>query len=400
MRVILFSLLLIAAPASAQERSAIGDLLLSIKTKDGRPVVGTAVVVKRQDANRAEVVGTTDATGTARVPASSFEADAPVQSTTGVAFSAGEDNDIPELDDILEEIQADLADIGLDGLLVPQTQRLPDLRPRGAWSIHMPVVVLSDDPRVACAPSGFTVNQGWASGCGSSDAVPWGEGSRYEFEVDTGCTAEGRGERVTGIVTGGYLFPGTDTSEEDRPRSRREADFLRPLLLQFPDDLSRSGLTPPPGCAPDREEPRLPETSVFGLHGYNIDFGDGSWGLRGVTALPFLDDRPLGIAAGLDYYPQTSNRSTTALNVDVSCHFPWEALGDATAFVGGGLRAYRQTSDNGVTSSANTEFGAGLVSGMTYPLGPVDLYGDVGIDRIYGSFVPVTHFGVGVSFGE
>jgi len=144
----------------------------------------------------------------------------------------------------------------------------------------------------------------------------------------------------------------------------------------------------------------LPETSVFALHGYNLDFGDGAWGVRGVTALPVFEGRNLGVAGGVDYYPQSANRSTTALNVDLTCHFPWPALGDATAYAGGGLRVYRQTSEGAITSSSSTEIGGGLVSGMTYPVGPVQLYGDVGLDRIYETFVPVTHFGIGFAFGQ
>ena len=399
---ILLSLpLLLDAPASAQEVSAIGELLLNIRTQDGRPVVGTPVVVKRQGDARAEVVGTTDASGTARVPAGTFEAEAPIRATLGARFGTSIRDRIERQSE--EEFQKAL-DAALTGRLDPElyTPTATTTLPRNSeyeWALNVPFVALSDDPSVGCESTRFTKSGDWASGCGSSNAVPWGTGNRYEFEFDTGCDAEGPNGRVTGRITGGYLFPtGSDTADDD-PRPDREADFFRPLLLQFPDDLGRTSVQLPPGCEARPDETDLPETGLFLLHGYNIDFGDGSWGIRGRTSLPVLPEYPLGFEAGLDYYPQNDSRSTTAINLDLSYHLPWEALGEATAYGGGGLRAYIQTF-SGASSSSRTEIGFGLVSGMTYPIGPIDVYGDVGLDRVYGAFVPVTHFGVGYVLRE
>ncbi len=45
-----------------------------------------------------------------------------------------------------------------------------------------------------------------------------------------------------------------------------------------------------------------------------------------------------------------------------------------------------------------TEYGVGAVAGMTYPIGPVLLLGEFGLDRAYETFLFVTRFGVGYGF--
>lgn len=131
-------------------------------------------------------------------------------------------------------------------------------------------------------------------------------------------------------------------------------------------------------------------------HGHSFEFEDGSWGLRGHYSLPL--DVPLAVSGSIDYYPQGEFNSLTTIGADVSCAWPMDAIGDGDAFLGVGPRLYRSTNDNGISSSSTIDFSLGAVLGATYPVGPVVIYGDIGVDRVYGNFAPYTRFGAGFEF--
>lgn len=132
-------------------------------------------------------------------------------------------------------------------------------------------------------------------------------------------------------------------------------------------------------------------------HGYSIEFEEGSWGARGYYSLPV--DLPLAVSGGIDYYPEGEFTSMTTLGVDLSCSLPMDAIGTGNAFLGAGPRLYRSTSGSGSASSSNTELAFGIDVGATYPIGPVAVYGDVGVDRVYGNLALNTRFGLAYEFG-
>lgn len=133
------------------------------------------------------------------------------------------------------------------------------------------------------------------------------------------------------------------------------------------------------------------------VHGYNTEFEDGSWGLRGVYPLPL--SVPLGLSGGLDYYPQGESNSLTVLGIGAACAYPMTVLGGGHAFVSAGPRLYR-SSYSGGSSSSSTDIAVGATVGATYPVGPVVVYGDIGADRVYDTLTPYTRFGVGYPFGK
>ncbi|MEO0560102.1 MAG: hypothetical protein AAF170_18190, partial [Bacteroidota bacterium] len=132
-------------------------------------------------------------------------------------------------------------------------------------------------------------------------------------------------------------------------------------------------------------------------HGYSLEFEEGSWGARGHYSLPI--DMPLAVSGGIDYFPEDDASSMTVFGADLSCAWPMDILGSGDAFLGAGPRLYRSTSSNGSSSSSSTEFSFGAVLGATYPVGPVSVYGDFGVDRVYGNTALFTRFGIAYEFG-
>lgn len=217
-----------------------------------------------------------------------------------------------------------------------------------------------------------------------------------------------------GDITDQTLFIGDeddDGCEDDEGEAEEEEDDACVLLGTYPwgrdpswhirlgddptrfrVDLPRGGRTPI--RTGDPESPADP--SLFVTHGYNLEFKDGFFGVRGRYPIP-LGDHPLTLDGGFDYYAQDDFSSTFAVQLDVTYNWNWPALGDATANVGAGGRLFRQTFDSPGSSSDN-EFGPAIISGMTYPLGPVELYGDVEVARLYDAWVPSTRIGAGLRF--
>lgn len=354
-------------PTAAQdtpstEGSEIGKLLLTLTTTDGRPIAGTRVVVD-PPSQEPEVEVVTDLDGRVYVSVSPETLAAAQRAAFEFLY--------------LRRETVDGASTLRGG--------------SGDAAIAVPTITLRDaqDPEPCTwSARGVPVSELFAGGCVTSEPFVPPPSGELRITVDARCGALGDLYLQPEIPD---LFEATLTS--GTPAQTRDLT-VGPAAPQFPD--GPGGLAA--ACTDSGGD--LPEVAVFALHGYNIDFEDGAWGVRAEAPLPLLPGRNVGAAVGLDYYPQDDSRSTLAVNVDATASFPWPALGDASAFVGAGPRAYRQSFDTVAGGSSSTEFGVGAVSGMRYGLGPAVLYGDVGVDYVYDTLVPVTHVGIGVAFPD
>ena len=382
--------------------SEIGKLILSLQTTDGRPLVGTRVVIDDRAGGEPVDDVFTGPDGTVGIRADVFS-----DAALGIAVNVD-----------YREASGGAVGSYEAGLTASERFARLDRSARERWEarlaadalalghgdvvVGVPTVTLTTSGDATCRRRGIReVDVGELfGGCATSEAFEWRVPDDVQvvldMEVDVGCTAaaglSSGTPRAFDLVSGRIRALG----EIEEPTAGEYGDSFRPLFFGYDGEPIRPDVSIQ--CAPPASETALPEVAVYGVHGYNIDFEDGAWGVRATAPLPVLRERNLGAAVGLDVYPQDEFRSTLAVNADVTANFPWPALGDASAYVGVGPRAYVQSSDNGTQSSSSTELGAGAVSGMTYGLGPVHLYGDVGVDYVYGAFVPVTHFGVGFAF--
>lgn len=148
----------------------------------------------------------------------------------------------------------------------------------------------------------------------------------------------------------------------------------------------------------DSFDPAGPSPGLFATHGYNLDWEEGSWGVRGFYPLPL--DAPVGLAGGIDYFPEDESNSLTAIGADLTYHLDMNLIGRGDAYGGFGPRYYRSSFDNGTVSSSSSEFGFGLVLGARVPVGPVSIYGDIGTDNIFDEWSCFTRVGVGLTFGD
>lgn len=395
---LLVALALLTPHADAQndrppsDGSAIGELILSLRDQNDRPIVGTPVVVAQADGT-ARVAGTTGADGTARVEVSqgAFQA--------GATLSAfGSLNPVRPFSPraVMDELYGEGS---FDDLL-------GDVGEAGGGGRGIGVVVLgSRDSYIngECPREPFRTLVGNGAWCADAALAyrggpPRGEENRVDLRLNGDCESWADRQPVRGRVTGGYLFP-VDTEEE--PREDREVDFFRPLILQFPDDLGRSTLARVDyldDCEEEQQEDDDgPRPGLFATHAYNFDFEEGSWGVRGAYPLPL--DAPVGVGGGIDYYPEDDVRSLFVYGADLTYHIDMDLLGAGTAYGGVGPRYYVTTFDNGQTSSSNGELGFGAVLGATFPVGPLSVYGDIATDRIFDDFNCLTRVGVGLEFG-
>jgi len=128
------------------------------------------------------------------------------------------------------------------------------------------------------------------------DLVDRNNSARGEGVVDLGSRdsyINGGVQRVVehgnaggGVVTGGYLFPvgcqgESSTGNCNDPVGARDVDFFRPLILQFPDDLSRSTL-----ARVDYRQDLMRQDMAFPQNGLDVDAVGG-----GTLNLDVLSDQ-------------------------------------------------------------------------------------------------------------
>ncbi len=140
------------------------------------------------------------------------------------------------------------------------------------------------------------------------------------------------------------------------------------------------------------------EGGGFGIEiglGYNFDFEYGGFTVRGFAEEP-IDALPLDFEVGFEFMPATEFNSILTFMLDTS--YGCNVTEDIELYGAAGLRVIRWSFDSGAFSSSTSETGFALRGGARYPVGPVDLFGEVGISFAYGSNLPEVRGGARYQF--
>ena len=179
--------------------------------------------------------------------------------------------------------------------------------------------------------------------------------------------------------------------EEEDSGTRRETATLRadPSPWSTYSDADWEEALAAAGCGPSG----IPSAySVSGTFGYNTDVGATSLGIRARATVPVGSPVELLASGGVEVHPGSEPTTlwVAGANLGTPVHRLGLLGGRATVALGAGPRYYR---------FARGELGVGATASLLGELGALGYGLDLGLDRVFGSTVPVLRAGVGVGLG-